>query len=173
MTGSGEVARLDVWDIVRRADRARGALFSSFANISDEQFSIEPAGQWGVGRILRHVVWVEHYWVLMLERLLASSDVVVTISQSEAEEIARAASRRSGMPEEALTAPPPHADRGDAARDLDISHGAFLATVQALKAEHFQRRLSSPQGEVSLRFAVEHVIEHDWDHALQIARLSY
>jgi uncharacterized damage-inducible protein DinB len=171
MTDFDTVASLDVWDIVRRADRARNALLSSVADIPDEQFCLEPAGQWGVGRILRHVAWIEQYWTLTLERLCTSSEAAVTISQSEGDEISKEASRRSGIPEVSLAAPPPYTNRAEALDRLNASRGAFLVAVQALKAEHFLRRMSGPRGEVSLRFAVEHVIEHDWDHALQIAGL--
>lgn len=170
MSDSDTVARLDVWDIVRRTERARSALLASVMNVSDERFVSESAEQWSVARILCHVVWVEHYWALTLEHLLRSPEVVVAVSESENEAIANTASRRSGTPDEQLPVPPPYADRREALEHLDGSQAAFLALIKALRAEHFRKRMISPQGEVSLRFAVEHVIEHDWDHALQIGR---
>ncbi len=166
------VASLDAWDITRRAERARAALLAAIRRVSDEQFKIEPAGEWGVARILCHVVWVENYWALTLDHLRGSSEEVVEISEGENAAIAQAASQRSGTPEEPLPAPPPYADRREALGYLDSSRRAFLATLDDLSAAQFLKRLSSPRGEVSLRFAIEHVIEHDWDHAMQISQLG-
>jgi uncharacterized damage-inducible protein DinB len=136
--------------------------------LPDDAFGREPSGEWGAARILRHLVWVEHYWTLMLRELLRSSDGHIEIGGASHLEAAREASRLAGTPPE----PQPYPTKREALRGLDAARKELTTAVRSLRAADFERRFYHPRmGTMPLRFAIEHIIEHDWDHAVQVAAL--
>jgi hypothetical protein len=164
-----EIVELERDDVLRRAERSRNALLAAVERVPDARLSIETAEEWGVLRLLRHVVWVEHYWTLIIQRCLELSRPIVEIDATVSNEIARQTSRRAGTPEEPVPVPPPYATRDEALSGMRISRDGYVSTLRSLNADHFRTRVATARVVVPLRFAVEHVIEHDWDHALQIA----
>ena len=161
-------ARLEVQDILYRASRSRQALLQALARLPEDAFGREGPGEWGASRILRHLVWVEHYWTLMLRELQRSPEGHVELAGPAHLRTAQEASRLAGTPPE----PQPFPTRREALRALDAARNEFTAAVKGLRPTDFQGRFSHARmGAMPLRFAVEHVIEHDWDHAVQIAGL--
>lgn len=179
MTGTDrEVLDLDLHDIIYRANRARGVLVRAVEALPEPAFLRDPGDGWSCGVVLRHVVWVEHHWALKLQDLCgAAPGEVVTFGPDigpRSEEIAGEASSRAGIPDYAGGLVPPFASPGDATATLEGSRREFLTTVEALTPQNLRVRLRehrSPAGAVSCRWIPEHVIEHDWDHAVQIAML--
>jgi uncharacterized damage-inducible protein DinB len=163
-----DTTRLEVQDILFRAGRSRQALLSALQKIPDAAFSTEPPGEWGAARILRHVVFVEYYWTLALRELVAAPEGRLELGQVH-RRVALEASRLAGT---ALGEPAPFPSRREALRALDASRGGLVAAVKGLRSGDFARTISDPRiGSMPLRFAIEHVIEHDWDHAVQLAGL--
>ena len=174
-----DTLRLDLHDIVYRANRARGVLLGAIEAVTDDAFLRDPGDGWSCAVALRHVVWVEHHWTLKLRDLCrAEPGEVVAFgpdSGPRAAEIAAEASRLAGVPDYAGELLPPFAGAAQAVASLESSRAAFLTTVEALTPRNLDVRLleaRSPAGAVSCRWIPEHVIEHDWDHAVQIARLG-
>jgi hypothetical protein len=161
---------LDVADILARAARARAALVNAVAALSDAAFLREDE-DWSPARILRHVVWVEHYWTAIMLRACAHRGDVLDLDETLRLELARDASRLAGTPPEPLPAPPPFDSRGEALPALEASRMAFESGVRSLPPEYVRKRVVTPRGVVSVRFSAEHVIEHDWDHAVQVTSL--
>lgn len=163
-----DTTRAEVRDILFRASRSRQALLSALQNVPDAAFLTEPPGEWGAARILRHVVFGEYYWTLILRELVAAPEGRVELGQVH-RRIALEASRLSGT---ALGEPAPFPIRREALRGLDASRGGLVAAIKSLRPDDFTRTISDPRiGSMPLRFAIEHVIEHDWDHAVQLAAL--
>jgi uncharacterized damage-inducible protein DinB len=161
---------LEVQDIFHRASRSRQALVSALHKLPDDAFVREPPGEWGAARILRHVVFVEWYWTLLVETLRRITDQKAELPPDVLNRLAEEAGRHADTP---ATEPAPFPSRREAIRALGASRTALEAAVRALKAADFQRTFSLPRsGVLPLRFAIEHVIEHDWDHAVQITALS-
>jgi uncharacterized damage-inducible protein DinB len=98
---------------------------------------------------------------------------VLDVDRESSLEMAKAASRLVGTPEEVLPKPPPYATKAEAVEGLEESRQRFLAAVESLTLEDLQKRLNVPWGTVSVRWAVEHIVEHDWDHAVQITALAH
>ncbi len=164
---------LDVHDILSRAARSRQGLLDALSGVSDDAFGREPPGEWGAARLLRHVVWVEAYWTLLLRALRDAAKPTLNLDPVTMEWLAREASLLAGTPPEPLPSPPPYPTRHAALEGLEASRSAFNEVVGSLRPADFQRRFSHPRrGESHLRFAVEHVIEHDWEHALQLAGIE-
>ena len=160
--------RLEVQDILFRAARGRQALLQALSRLPEDAFGREPPGEWGAARILRHLVWVEHYWTLMLRELQRSPQEQIEMAGPVHLRAGEEASRLAGTPPE----PQPYPTRREALRGLDTSRNDFTAAVKGLRPADFQRRFTHARmGAMPLRFAIEHVIEHDWDHAVQIAAL--
>jgi len=167
-TPTPDTTRLEVLQVLFRASRCRQALFSALQKIPDAAFSTEPEGEWSAARITRHVVFVEHYWTLVLRELLTAPDGQLELGQVN-RKVALEASRLSGT---ALGEPAAFPSRREALRGLDASRGGLAAAIRALKPGDFARIISDPRiGSMPLRFAIEHVIEHDWEHAVQLAGL--
>ncbi len=173
-----DTLRLDLHDIVYRANRARGVLLRAIEAVTDEAFQHDPGDGWSCGVALRHVVWVEHHWTLKLQDLCgAEPGEVVAFGEDvgpRAAEIAAEASRLAGTPDYAGGLVGAFADALEAVAALGASRAEFLTTVEALTPQHLQVRMRearSSEGAVSCRWIPEHVIEHDWDHAVQIASL--
>jgi len=164
---------LERQDVLTRAGRSRQALVDAVSRLSADAFLREPRPQWGAARILRHVVWVEHFWTLLLREVRQSDEQTVDVTAGNLRgERAGEASRLAGTPPEPLPEPPPFAAKDEALDALAASRAEYERAVSSLRPEDLQRRLSHPErGVMPLRFAVEHVIEHDWDHAVQIASL--
>jgi uncharacterized damage-inducible protein DinB len=162
---------LDREDILSRSSRSRQALIDALDRLPEDQFAQAAPGEWSPATLLRHVVWVEFYWTELARALKQSGQLTLEVDKTVSEKLAREASRLAGTPPEPLPEPPPYATKDEALRGLDDSRRAFTVIVASLTATDYQRRFSSPRGVSSLRFALEHVIEHDWDHALQIAGL--
>ena len=165
---AADTTGLELQDILFRAGRSRQALLQALSRLPDDAFGREPPGEWGAARILRHLVWVEHYWTLMLRELQHSSESHAELAGPVHLRAVQEASRLAGTPPD----PQPYPTKREALRGLDASRREFTAAVRALRPADFLRRLSHPsRGVMPLRFAIEHVIEHDWDHAVQIAAL--
>jgi len=168
ITPSPDTTRLDVQEILFRASRSRQALLSALQKVADAAFNTEPPGEWGAARILRHVAFVEHYWTLVLQELRSSPEGRLELGQVH-RKVALESSRLAGT---ALGEPAPFPSRREALRALDASRGSLVATIRGLRADDFARTISDPRiASMPLRFAIEHVIEHDWDHAVQLAGL--
>jgi uncharacterized damage-inducible protein DinB len=164
-----DTMRLEVQGILFRASRGRQALLSALQKIPDAAFSAEPPGEWSAARILRHVVFVEHYWTLVVRELLAAPDGQLELGQVN-RKVALEASRLSGT---ALGEPAAFPSRREALRALDASRGGLVAAIRGLRPGDFARTISDPRiGSMPLRFAIEHVIEHDWEHAVQLTGLQ-
>ncbi len=160
--------RLEVQDIIFRASRSRQALLSALQKIPDAAFLTDPPDEWGAARILRHVVFYEHYWTLVARELLASPERSLDLGPAN-RRIALEASRLSGT---ALGEPAPFPIRREALRGLDASRAGLMALVRGIRRDDFVRTVSHPSiGTMPLRFAIEHVLEHDWEHAVQLAAL--
>jgi hypothetical protein len=159
----------DVEDICSRAERGRVALLSVVSRVSDDAFGCDRGDEWSPARILLHVVWTEHYWTLLLEALLASVEQMLVLDAARLEEIAREASRLTGSPQEPLVRPPPYDSREEATAGLAQARERFMRTVRAMTRDDVERGFAhARRGRVHPRFGIEHVIEHDWDHAVQI-----
>ena len=167
-TPSTDRTRLEVQETLFRASRSRQALLSALQKVPDAAFNTEPPGEWGAARITRHVVFGEHYWTLILRELVAAPEGNVELGQVH-RRVALETSRLAGT---ALGEPAPFPTRREALRALDASRGGLVAAVRALRPDDFARTISDPRiGSMPLCFAIEHVIEHDWDHAVQLAGL--
>ncbi len=165
-----DATALEVQDILHRASRSRQALVSALHRLPDDAFGREPPGEWGAARILRHVVFVERYWTLLVETLRRTTEQQVALPPEMLNRLAEEAGRQA---ETSPVEPAPFLSRREALRHLGTSRTALEAAVRAMKPVDFQRSFSLPRSEVlPLRFAIEHVIEHDWDHAVQITALS-
>jgi hypothetical protein len=163
-----DTTRLEAREILFRASRSRQALLSALQKVPDAAFSTEPPGEWGAARITRHVVFSEYYWTLVLRDLVAAPEGGLELGQVH-RRIALESSRLAGT---ALTELAPFPSRREALRSLDASRGGLVAAVRGLRPGDFARTISDPRiGSMPLRFAIEHVIEHDWDHAVQLAGL--
>ena len=162
---------LDREDILSRSSRSRQALLNALERLPDDQFSHSPDDEWSPATVLRHVVWVEYYWTALVQAMQGSGQLTLDVDKVVSEKLAREACRLAETPPEPLPEPPPYATRDEALQGLADSRRAFADVVTSLTSADVQRRFSSPRGVSSLRFAIEHVIEHDWDHALQIASL--
>jgi uncharacterized damage-inducible protein DinB len=167
-TPSPDTTRLEAQEILFRASRGRQSLLSALQKIPDAAFNAEPSGEWSAARILRHVVFVEYYWTLVLRELLAAPDGQVELGQVN-RKVALEASRLSGT---ALGEPAAFPSRREALRVLDASRGGLVAAIRSLRPGDFARTISDPRiGSMPLRFAIEHVIEHDWEHSVQLTSL--
>lgn len=166
-----DIAQLDREDILSRSSRSRQALVDALDRLPAARFDRAATGEWSPATLLRHVVWVEFYWTNLVRELQQSNQTTVDISKPLSEKLALEACRQAGTPPEPLPEPPPYPTKDEALRGLEDSRRAFTDVVASLTAADLQRRFSSPRGVSSLRFAVEHVIEHDWDHAVQMAGL--
>ena len=80
-TPSPDTTRLKVQEILFRASRSRQALLSAFQKVPEAAFNTEPPGEWGASRILRHVVFVEYYWTLVVRELVAAPEGRVELGQ--------------------------------------------------------------------------------------------
>jgi uncharacterized damage-inducible protein DinB len=160
--------RLEVHEILFRASRSRQALFSAFQKVPEAAFNTEPPGEWGASRILRHVAFVEYYWTLVLRELVASPEGRVELGLVH-RRLALESSRLAGT---ALGEVAPFPTRREALRTLDASRGGLVAAIKGLRPDDFARTIADPRiSSMPLRFAIEHVIEHDWDHAVQLTGL--
>ncbi|MEX1254661.1 MAG: DinB family protein [Dehalococcoidia bacterium] len=166
-----DITQLDREDILSRSSRSRQALLDAVRRLPVGEFNRAHGNEWSAATLLRHVVWVEFYWTALVRELQQRGQPTLDIDKTVSENLAREASRQAGTPPEPLPEPPPYATRDEALRGLDDSRRAFADVVASLTADDLQRRFSNSRGVASLRFAVEHVIEHDWDHAVQIAGL--
>jgi uncharacterized damage-inducible protein DinB len=166
-----DIAQLDRDDILSRSSRSRQALLDALSRHPADQFDRAPTGEWSPATLLRHVVWVEFYWTNLVRELQQSDQPTLDIDKAASQKLALEACRQAGTPPEPLLEPPRYATKNEAVRGLEDSRRAFADVVTSLTSADVQRRFSSPRGVSSLRFAVEHVIEHDWDHAVQIADL--
>jgi len=162
-TPSADTTRLEVQEILFRASRSRQALLSAFQKVPDAAFNTEPPGEWGAARILRHVVFVEYYWTLVLRELVAAPEGRVELGQVH---------RRLALESTRLAGTALFPSRREALRALDASRGGLVAAIKGLRPDDFARTIADPRiSSMPLRFAIEHVIEHDWDHAVQLAGL--
>jgi len=167
-TPSPDTTRLEVHEILFRASRGRQALLSALQKVPEAAFNTEPPGEWGASRILRHVVFTEYYWTLVLRELVAAPEGRLELGQIH-RRIALESSRLAGT---ALGEPAPFPSRREALRALDASRGGLVAAIKGLRPDDFARTISDPRiASMPLRFAIEHVIEHDWDHAVQLTGL--
>ena len=167
-TPSPDTTRLEVREILFRASRGRQALLSALQKVPDAAFNTEPPGEWGAARILRHVAFVEYYWTLVLRDLVAAPEGRLELGQVH-RRVALESSRLAGT---ALGEPAPFPTRREALRVLDASRGGLVAAIKGLRPDDFARTIADPRiSSMPLRFAIEHVIEHDWDHAVQLAGL--
>lgn len=167
-TPSPDTTRLEVREILFRASRSRQALLSALQKVPDAAFPTEPPGEWSAARILRNVVFVEHYWALVLQTLVAAPERCLELGQVH-RRIALETSRLAGT---ALGEPAPFPIRREALRGLDASRASLVAIVKGLRPDDFARTISDPRiGSMPLRFAIDHVVEHDWEHAVQLAAL--
>jgi hypothetical protein len=158
-------------EIIARADRARQALLAAVSRVDGERFELDANGEWSAGRLLRHVVWVEHFWTLMLEYVRDNPGTLVEINETTSYELAMQASRLTSTPEQPLDAPPPYATVQEALAGLAESREHFLQALGATEAEHFEKTMAAARGVVSFGFAAEHIIEHDWDHAVHMSAM--
>jgi uncharacterized damage-inducible protein DinB len=167
-TPPADTTRLEVLETLFRASRSRQALLSALQKVPDAAFNTEPPGEWGAARILRHVVFVEYYWTLVLRELLGAPDGRIELGQVH-RKVALEASRLAGT---ALGEPAAFPSRREALRSLDASRAGLVAAIRGLRPGDFGRTISDPRiGSMPLRFAIEHVLEHDWDHSVQLASL--
>jgi uncharacterized damage-inducible protein DinB len=167
-TPSSDTTRLEVREALFRASRSRQALLSALQKVPEAAFNAEPPGEWGAARMLRHVVFVEYYWTLVLRELLAAPDGQLELGQVH-RKVALEASRLAGT---ALGEPAAFPSRREALRAMDASRAGLVAAIRGLRPGDFGRTISDPRiGSMPLRFAIEHVIEHDWEHSVQLASL--
>jgi len=160
--------RLEVLEILFRASRSRQALLANLQKVPDAAFNTEPPGEWGAARILRHVVFVEYYWTLVVRELVAAPDGRIELGQVH-RRVALETTRLAGT---ALGEPAAFPSRREALRALDASRAGLVAAIRSLRPDDFARTIFDPRiGSMPLRFAIEHVIEHDWDHSVQLAGL--
>ncbi len=172
----GELFALDVADITERAGWAREGVLGAMKAVPAEAFRRDPGDGWSCGVVARHVAAADGHWTLALLRLMeASPGEIVDFGSGEGSrwrELNAEADRRAGIVAGA-TIPTPFANSAEAVAGLARARGEFLQTVEALEPEHFHIRMKQPDplGTVSLRWVLEHVIEHDWEHTVQIASL--
>ena len=165
---SPDPTRAEVREILFRAARSRQALLAAFQKVPDAAFNTEPPGEWSAARILRHVVFVEYYWTLVLQDLVKAPEGALELGQVH-RRVALESSRLAGT---ALGEPAAFPTRREALRALDTSRSGLTAAIRGLRRDDFARTISGPRiGDMPLRFAIEHVIEHDWQHAVQLAGL--
>jgi uncharacterized damage-inducible protein DinB len=167
-TPSPDAIRLEVREILFRASRSRQALLSAFQKVPDAAFLTEPPAEWSAARIIRHVVFTEYYWTLVLRDLVTAPEGGLELGQVN-RRVALEASRLSGT---ALGEPAPFPIRREALRGLDTSRAGLVEAIKGLRPDDLARTISDPRiGSMPLRFAIDHVIEHDWEHAVQLAAL--
>ena len=105
---------------------------------------------------------------LLLRHVVAASAPLVPVDDETNRGIAAEATRRVGTPAHEVSEIPPYATVADALIGIDQSRTEFRLTLQTLRPGDFSKRMKTRRGEVALRFLTEHVIQHDWDHAVQI-----
>ena len=166
------VTDLDISDIKERSERGRTALLQAVANVPDDIFAVDATEEdWSASRNLRHVAWVEYYWTMVAVHARDAAGDVIDMNRETSYGIAVQASRLAGTPEAVLPKPPPYDTKNEAIEGLANSRRPFLAAVESLTLADLQKRLTVPWGTVSVRWAVEHIVEHDWDHAVQLTAL--
>jgi uncharacterized damage-inducible protein DinB len=167
------VADLDISDIKDRAERGRKATLQALASVpEDVSIRDRTEDEWSTSRNLRHVAWVEHYWTLVAAHARDAEQDVVDLNREISYQLAVQASRLAGTPEAVLPKPPPYVTKDEAVEGLGDSRRRFVAVVESITLTDLMKRLTVPWGTVTVRWAVEHVVEHDWDHAVQITGLS-
>lgn len=160
-------------ELLARAERARDRLLAAISLIPAATFTDDLPAHWSPGRILRHVAWTEHFWTFVLEHACAVEGPLVVIDKGIARQFAVQSSRLTGSPEEPLPAPPPYATPGEAIAGLAASRTRFVAAVRVSHPDDERKRISSPATDtLSLAYAPEHIIEHDWEHALELVRVT-
>lgn len=165
-----ELTRLEKDDVVARAERARQALVSAVERFPAGDFLVERPPEWSAGRSLRHLVWVEYYWTLTLQHVARATSALVEIDDDANAQIAREAARRAATPWSPPLPYPPYVAKPEALTGLEASRSEYLSAIQSLGPADFAKRMSR-RGVVPLRFLIEHVIQHDWDHAVQLTGL--
>src|SRR3989304_4203065 len=120
-TPSPDPTRLEVLEILFRASRSRQALLANLQKVPDAAFNTEPPGEWGAARILRHVVFIEYYWTLVLRELLAAPDGRLELGRAP-RRVPREPSPLAGP---ALGEPAAFPSRREALRTLDASRAGL------------------------------------------------
>ncbi len=169
---AAHTTQLDIEDILSRSSRSRQALLDALGKLPEGRFQEAPADEWSPAQVLRHVVWVEYYWTGIARLIRAGPQDPLDLDEAIRRTLFAETCRAAGTPPEPVADPPPYATEQEAVQALEDSRRGLRDTVRSLSAENFQRRFSSPRGVATLRFAIEHIIEHDWDHAVQITGLS-
>jgi uncharacterized damage-inducible protein DinB len=170
--GSPDVVQLDREDILSRAERSRRALLDALDRLTPDAFGRAEDGEWSTAVALRHVVWVECFWAGLVRAAQRQAVPELEVDEAIKQQLVVEASRVAGTPAKPLPEPPPYANQDEALRGLAESRRLFDSAVASLTAADLQRRFSGFGRVASLRFAVEHIIEHDWDHAVQITALA-
>ena len=111
---------------------------------------------------------VEYYWTLVAVHARDAAGDVIDMNREISYGIAVQASRLAGTPEAVLPKPPPYATKSEAIEGLEELAAALPGGGRVVDARDLQKRLTVPWGTVSVRWAVEHIVEHDWDHAVQL-----
>jgi uncharacterized damage-inducible protein DinB len=167
-----DAVQLDREDINARSTRSREALLGALERLSEDRFSRAAGDEWSAATLLRHVVWVEFYWTGIARAMRESAKPVLQVDRTLSKQLAVEASELAGTPPEPLPEPPPYATRDDALTGLATSRRVFDEIVASLTASDLHRAFTSARGTASLRFALEHIIEHDWDHAVQLTAMT-
>ena len=171
-----ELFELDMADITQRAGRARDALIRTINALPEAAFLHDPGDGWSGGAIARHAAAVDGHWTLALLRLMeASPGEVIDFGSGEGSfwrELNAEADRGAGITA-GSSVPTPFEHAAEALDGLAQARSEFLRTIDSLTPDHFHVRMQrpGPLGAVSLRWLLEHVIEHDWEHTVQIAAL--
>lgn len=167
-----DLTQLELEDALNRAERARSALLTAVRGLPKGHFLEERSDEWSPGQILRHLAWTEHYWTLLLRHVVAVGQLLVIVNDETSQQIAVNASRLAGTPSYEVSEIPPYATVAEALIGIDQSRKEFLRALQALRSADFGKRMKNRRGVVPLRFLTEHVIQHDWDHAVQITAVA-
>ncbi len=132
-------------------------LREELANVSESALRYKPAeSEWSIRETLGHLVFLDHVWYRRLYMVWALSDPVLPVFDSEGEQAAIARGRDASVP-----------------AMLDEIAGSRLRTVDLLAQAVDWTRIGTWRGvgRRSLKQLAEHLMAHDADHMMQIARL--
>jgi uncharacterized damage-inducible protein DinB len=151
---------------------ARQALTGALARLDGDLARPPAPGEWSPGQVLRHVVWVEYYWTAVAQAMRDAQGPAYDMTAPQARAaVLQAASRLAATTLEPSSEPPPYTSKAEALPELERAHEAFTQLISSLACEDYARCMTGPRGTVTMRYCIEHVIEHDWAHAVQLAGL--
>jgi uncharacterized damage-inducible protein DinB len=106
---------------------------------------------WSMADVLRHLVEVEERYLLRLKRVVAEDQPHLPLILPAEEPL------------------PPRDTAAELARDFAAARSATLAFLNGLSAKDWQRQAFHPgEGETTLRYLVQNLVDHDTLHLNQI-----